>query len=64
MLAFNEGQSRLDAEITFYKHILESQQATKMAEAYCEILNGLSSGQLRTLRDVQHLCSMNKGKFA
>lgn len=55
VLAFNEGQSRLDAEITFYKQVLDSQKVAKMADAYCQILNGLSSGQLKTLKDVQHL---------
>lgn len=55
VLAFNEGQSRLDAEITFYKHVLDSQKVAKMADAYCQILDGLSSGQLKTLKDVQHL---------
>lgn len=54
-MAFNEGQSRLDAEITFYKHVLESQKVAKMADSYCQILHGLLSGQLKTLEDVRHL---------
>ncbi|KAL1880040.1 NRPS protein [Diaporthe australafricana] len=55
VLAFNEGPSRLDAEITYYKHILDAQKVAKMPGIYCQILDGLSSGRLRTLMDVKRL---------
>lgn len=55
VLAFNEGESRLDGEITYHQNMLGPEKVAEMSHTYCEILNGLSSGRLKTLKDVQRL---------
>lgn len=61
VLAFNESESQLDAEITYHQNMLSPEKVAEMSHTYCEILNGLSSGRLKTLNDVQHLRSAKNG---
>lgn len=35
--------------------MLDSQKVAEMDETYCQILSGLLSGQLKTLKDVHNL---------